>query len=287
MNLTSVELHPDGSTDVCVLSFRDPRRQNPYNVKAIIGLDVDQLIPRYYEGSESLAKFYQLMMEKRTLVVRISLNPDYTENDTFSSLRDKLYRFISSSRTGLLQVQFKNGSTVVAVISGFITKLEAPHFEKEQEVQLTIDCNEPMLRAPESVSVNVGEMSPVLTTIVDNLSTAPHGFDFDLSFTADVPQIVITDPDDSNWHFTVTPSGGFLWGDVLHFSSEFNNKELYILRGGYPPPGTSETRIYVGDKIDTGSVWPILFPRENKLTVSNGIHMVWNFITHRPAYWGV
>ncbi len=47
MRVTSVELHPANSSDICVLSFRDPTHANPYNVKEIIGLDADEIVPRF------------------------------------------------------------------------------------------------------------------------------------------------------------------------------------------------------------------------------------------------
>ncbi len=106
---SSVELHPANSSDVCVLSFRDPTHANPYNVKEIIGLDADEIVPRFYGGSGN-SKFYNLLLEKREIVIRVELNPKFGEFETFSDLRDKLYRLIASSRTGIIQISVQRWS---------------------------------------------------------------------------------------------------------------------------------------------------------------------------------
>lgn len=279
MKLTSVELHPEGSSDVAVLSFRDPRGTNPYNVEAIIGLDVDEIVPKYY-GASGSSKFYNMSLLKRDMVVRVRLNPNFTADQSYSDLRDALYKMISSSRTGKLQLQFKNGSTVVAAISGFVSKFEAPNFVKTSEVQITVKCDEPMLKALTPINVSIGGLNPASTTITDDLSTAPHGFTFDMNNTIITPSIVITDPDHpSDWSFGVTPVGGFLVGDVLHFCSDYNAKDLYIQRGA--------SKIYLANVITPGSVWPILFPGVNKFAFTNPTHLTWADISYYPTYWGV
>lgn len=211
--------------------------------------------------------------------MRINLNPRFNLGESYSSLRDDLYKLIASSRTGLVQLQFKNGAAVVAVISGFVTKLESPHFEKNPEVTMTLRCDEPMLKAPTLTNVDVTALDPAATDIVDNLSTAPHGFFFEVSFVGPQASLSISDPNDPDWEFEIIPVGGFLAGDVLHFSSELNNKYLYIVRG--------VDTIHLADVITSGSVWPILFPKENTLALSGAANLDWVSISYYPTYWGV
>lgn len=280
MKLTSVELHPVNSSDVAVLSFRDPGRQNPYMVKSIDGLDADAIIARYYGSSgDSTVKFYQLAQQKRSLVIRIGLNPNADLTESFSSLRDKIYKLIASSRTGTIKVQLKRETLIVAEISGFVEKVEAGLFNKEQEVQITVKCSEPTLKAPSRTSIPVAGLDPAATTIVDSVSQAPHGLIFTLKIMLSTPSITITDPDDDSWSYVITPPGGFLPLDVIHFSSELNNKELYLIRSGVV--------IYLADVITPGSIWPIIFPGENKLSVSPATSVQWLTILHYPTYWGV
>lgn len=278
MKLTGVEIHPDGSDDYTLLSFQDPTRGNPYNVKDIVGLDADSIIPRFY--GPMTTRFYELSLEKREIVFKIDLNPKFTDNQTFSDLRDGLYKMISSSRTGKVQVQFKDGVYPVAGIMGFVTKFDTTQFEKEQEVQMTVRCDEPMLKALEPVIIPVNTLNFTRAVIRDDKSTAPHGFYFELNVTASITTVItITDPDDSSWNFTIAPGWGLIAGDRLVLSSDFKDRQLYVLRSG--------TKYQIGDWIAAGSVWPIIFPGLNTFSFTHAAQLAWNACSYYPTYWGV
>jgi len=279
MKVTSVELHPDGSSDVFVLSFRDPSRLNPYNVKGITGLDADELVARFY-GAPGAQNFYNMMLVKRQPMMLIELNPRYNLGESPATLRDAMYRMIASSRRGKVDIWFKNGEEVVAVLSGNVIKLEAPNFTTRSEVQITFNCVDPFLKAPTPVSLSVVALDPSLTEIQDDLSTAPHGVVFELTATAPITSITIDDPDDLSWEYTITPVGGFVAGDVIHYSSQYNDKYIYLVRAG--------VTIHLADVLTPGSIWPIIFPgRINTFRFSNGPSLDWNTISYYPTYWGV
>lgn len=284
MKLTSVEIHPTNSSDAVVLSFRDPGRSNPYSVKSMTGLDATPIVPKFYGGpGNSNDNFYNLVLQGRDIVILMKPNPNFALQKTYSDLRDDMYRIIASSRNGRVQLQFKNGTDLVAVISGFIAKFETTQFEKDQHVQLTIHCDDPMLRGVTPVVVNVAGLDPVRTVINDAKSTAPHGFDFEVVFTSGTSGLIIADPDDSSWAFEVIPSllGGFLNGDLLHVSSDYSNKSIYINRGG--------TIINLGSSIIPGSIWPLLFPGDTVLSLTSleAATFHWSMISYYPCYWGV
>lgn len=279
MRVTGVELHPVGSDTVQALSFRNPGRAYPYNVKEITGLDPDAIVTKYY-GSSGVGSdlFYNLMIEKRDVVMRIGLNPEWA-NSSYSDLRDDLYKIIASSRTGLVDIWFINETGTAAVLSGWVTKFESPQFMKSPEVLVTFKTKDPMLKAPDPFEVIVAGLDPEDTNIPDLISTAPHGFEFTLTFAAAKASLVIGDPTDASWTFTVTPTGGFLTGDVLHFSSDPNDKKLYVVRAG--------NTIYLADKIAAGSVWPIMFPGDNHFSLSTPTDIAWTTISYFPTFWGV
>lgn len=276
MRVTSIELHAENSSNQCVLSYRDPGATNPYLAKSITGLDADDIVPRFYGSSASNAKYYNLSLQKRDVIFHMTLNPRYAQFESHSALRDELYRLISSSRTGVISVEFKDGPTVVAVISGFVSKLETDHFDKEPSVKLTVSCDDPMLRAVAPTVVPVFGLDPENTVITDNLSTAPHGVSFSVIFDEAQPSFTMTDADEE-WFFSVSPVGGFLEGDVLHLSSDFNNKQLYVIRDA--------VTTHLADVLSAESIWPIIFPGVNTFVCSPGF--TWNSITYYPTYWGV
>lgn len=278
MKITSVEIHPSGSSDVGILSFKDPRALNRYNVKYISGLDAEEVVRKYY-GEFGGNNYYNLSLERRDIVLSIGLSPIFDEHETYSDLRDKLYKMIASSRMGIVQLQFKNGATVVAAIQGYVAKLESPQFEKTQEVHITLSCDDPMLKALTHIVVDVAGFDPANTIIEDQESTSPHGFEFDLEITADTGNLSLSDPTGGAWEFQLYPPGGFLTGDVLHVSSDYYSKLVYLTRGA--------TVIQLADAVYPGSVWPILFPGDNHFAWSFPTNVVWDDIRYYPTYWGV
>ncbi len=123
MRVTSVDIYASNSSNFINLSYRDPKAVNPFQVKTIQGLDADEISPRFYRASGGpQGKYYDLTLSKRDIVVQIALNPSFALGKSYSSLRDELYKLISSSRTGIVQLRFKDGATTVAAVSGFITK---------------------------------------------------------------------------------------------------------------------------------------------------------------------
>src|SRR4029077_11294562 len=132
------------------LSKSDPSAQ--YMVRNMIGLDTEELIPRFYGfGLVTGPKYYDFKLKPRLIVIRIVLNPRFNIDESYSDVRDTLYRAISAARTGLVTLQFNSGGTTVAQIMGFITKFEVPYFTPLPEVQITVRCDDPMFRAINSV----------------------------------------------------------------------------------------------------------------------------------------
>lgn len=276
MKLTSVEIHPDGSSNVLQLSFRDPSGLNPYNVKDIKGLDADEIIPQYI-GSPGGSPSYHLIQGKRIIVLRMGLNPNFAVAQTFSDIRDDVYKMIASSRRGKVQIQFRDNNAVVAVISGYIGKFESERFAAQQEVQLTVFCDTTMLKGPDPIIVDVSELNSANTFISDDLSTAPHGLSFAVNINAVIPSLKLFNPDDL-WQFEIVPSGGFLVGDILSLSNE-DEKSLFVVRQG--------GAIHLSEIITAGSTWPIVYPGDNHFKFEQFTSVSWKAITYYPTYWGV
>lgn len=280
MKITSVEVRPENSSEAIVMSFRDPQRLNPYNIKAIDGLDADEIISRFYRGSGNPnKKFYNLSIEKRSVSFRVQFNPNFEINQNYSDLRDDLYRIIASSRTGLITLHFKNGTSIVAVLSGFVTKMESPQFTKEPEAQFTIRCIDPLLKSPDPFYIDPAGLDEENFIITDSYSTAPHGFKMEVVFRSSLDRFSITDDSDPSWEFSVEPESPFEVDDVLYFSSELNNKYLFITRG--------EDIIFLGDRVVYDSVWPLIFPKDNHFNLYEGGYIDMQSLSYYLTYWGV
>jgi hypothetical protein len=282
MRVTSVTLYADPGEEVITfsLSQADPRAQ--YIVRNMVGLDAEELIPKFYgSGLYTKPKFFDFGLKAREIVTRIVLNPRIRIDESYSDIRDELYRAISATRTGLVTMHFNSGATTVSKISGFITKFEVPYFTQLPEVQITIRCDDPMFRAINPVIFDPPDLSvtnPII--IADSLSTAPHGFSMRITFKAAAPSFTIQDvPTNPEWKFKVIPSGGFLNGDVLHFSSDYANKYLYMIRGGITT--------YLIDRVEPQSIWPVIFPGANTFHFVDIASFNWSMLEYYAAYWGV
>ena len=284
MNITNIDLISSSYNELINLSFRDPTSQNSYIAKAIVGLDADEISSKFYGvGNLTKNKYYAMSMAKRTLVISIFLNPKYELGETPSTLRDALYKSISSSRTGAITLNFNNGETTVAVIEGFLAKVETTLFSNTPEIQLTVDCVDPMFTSPDFFDVDLNAIENNLgPNIIDDVSTAPHGFLFSALINQPISSLSISDALWSEWSFKITYP--FLTDDQLRFSSVNNNRYVYILR--------ENSTIHLVDKIATNSMWPILFPGENQFVIMalenySPEYITWESISHKHTYWGI
>lgn len=284
MRLTEIAVYSK-TQELFSLNLERPNSSDRFVIKAMTGLDADEIIPRFYGfGSLDAAKFYQMNMNKREIVMRILLNPRWNMGETYSDVRDDLYRAISSTRDGLLSLLFKSSATTVASLNGSVTKFEVPHFSKTAEVQLTILCEDPLLRSVSSVEVDPADISGSTIVVSDASSTAPHGFEMTVTFSAAAGDFVIQDASTPNWIFKIDPAVGndFASGDVLYISSEFGNKRVERTR--------SSVVSYMLDSVTPGSVWPVIFPGRNEFYLPGRVPTVKYSITsfkYKAAYWGV
>ena len=281
MRVTKVSLYSN-NIEAVTFSLNSASDLDQYMVRTMIGLDNEELIPRFYGFSlQTKQKFYDFGLKAREIVIRIVLNPRFHLDESYSDVRDELYRAISSARSGLIALHFNSGGTTVARIFGFITKFEVPHFSPLPEVQLTIRCDDPMFRAINPVTYLPAELkttNPII--IADSLSTSPHGFQMQVTFKAASPAFTVQDlAANPEWQFKVIPSDGFLINDVLYFSSDYSNKYLYMIR--------SAVTTHLVDKIQPGSLWPIIFPGATTFHFPEIANFNWNKLEYYAAYWGV
>lgn len=281
MRVTSVDMYSAASEQAISFGLTGNDSNSEYEARQILGLDADEIIPKFYGVGGDGSKFYEYGMKPREIVIRVILKPRFELDQTYGDVRDRLYRAISANRTGMVSLDFNSGATKVARISGSITKFEAGHFTKTPEVQITILCNDPMLKG---ITPTIFEEADLETTnplkIPDSKSSAPHGFTAEIKFTAPEPGLTISDSDtDPTWAFIVVPDGGFLTNDILHFSSEYSDKKLYVVRGA--------TTLQLADKIYPGSIWPIVFPGANEFYIDEMASINVQRVEYTASYWGV
>jgi hypothetical protein len=286
MRTTGVSLFTAPNSAPISFTLRDADPMAQYSVRNILGLDADEIIHKFYGTSlVSGLKYYDAGLKPREIVMNVSLEPRFRQDESYSDVRDSLYRAISSNRTGQVGLRFENAGTVVAEIKGSISRVEATHFAQKPEVTLTISCVDPMFRAMNPVEI-AGEDLPTSNPlrIVDGVSTAPHGFHTHMTFTSAAASFTIQDTETNpEWKFKIVPSGGFLVGDELHLETDYMQNHLHLMR--------ASNVINLVDSIEPGSVWPIIFPGVNEFSIVENLdgdfRFTWVDLEYYPAYWGV
>jgi phage tail protein X len=284
MNFTKVDLLSSDSSEVITMSFEDPTLEYSYVLKALLGLDVDEITTRYYGRSASGSPFYTMNVGPRTVVIQVKMNPNYAIGETVRSLRARVYRAISSTRTGALTLRFKDqNDDSVASISGFVKKVEAEHFSAKPELKITLDCSrDPLLRGEVDIDVPVTFDNPFQAVITDDVSEAPHGLKMSLRCLNPGLTLSFSDILPNEWAFNISPTGinggsGFFTNDEVFISSEDHNRYIYVVRNG--------VTYHLAQSVEPGSVWPIMFPGNTTFTRSTNFE--WLSISYRTAFWGI
>jgi len=298
MRVTSIELYSDRFEENLRFSLRKQNSFEKYMVRHIVGLDAEELIPRFYgfskqapmPASASRDKFYDFTMKPRQVSMRVILNPNFKNNESYSDVRDELYKMISATRTGQVIMYFHAEATAVAQLEGSITKFEAGYFNALPEVQITINCENPFLRGVIPVIYDLNDDSypdPIVIDdyihVPDSLSTAPHGVKIIGVYNTTENSFSLRDhesPGEYEWQFIAS---GFsaVADDEIVISSIAGEKNVLLVSGA--------TTTYLLDKITSVSMWPMIFPGENRIwcqEVAEGTLDITR-VEYYPLYWGV
>lgn len=285
MRVTDIEIN-SGDTRIMDLNLRSPRPTDKYLVKGVYGLDADEIIPRYYASSleDPSTPFLRMGLKDREITIRVALSPNWRIGETYSELRDQIYRGIASSRTGTLQMVFKAGETQVAYTDVSISKFEVPYSTQESEIQITFGCVDPIFRSLTEIKYLPTDFDTSgFLTVADSVSTAPHGLSFELTIGASLTSLIIQD-DDANptWSFTITPASPFLLNDSIYINTEYGSRSVV-----HSPVGGGTFSLL--DRIVPGSVWPTVFPGPNRfyMPALNLGAVTRPEIIYRAAFWGI
>jgi hypothetical protein len=268
----NITLEADTACRSIDFGFRDPGNRLPYQVKSMTGLDADEIVTNFagHLGSSVTAHIGLPTLVKREVVLLLGLNPDWgTPSQTFSSLRDDLYRLVGACPSGMLYVKFNYGEDTVAQVLGRISKVEAAHFTDTPQVQLTIAVEEyPMLESPVTTAdddpdwVARAALTPSTTEallLTDNESTAPHSFYAQFTFVETTKNFKMEGLGELEGLAFEINSFTFIEDDVLHIQGHPKDRKVYVRR----PDGTA---VHLVDKMSDDSVWPLMYPGDNYYT---------------------
>lgn len=279
MRPTRIELSSDNANTIS-FGLDSASYSDKYLAKNLFGLDADEIVSKYYgRGKSSGRKFHTFSLPSRTITMRIVLNPNFSINQTYEQIRDEMYRFISSSRYGELTLTLYAAGAAISEIKGMITKFEVPYMTKVPELQITLECDDPMFRGLTPIEYTDAEITTSDFFLTDNLSTAPHGLSMEVSFSGAMTSWKIGDAQSNpEWEFEVTYD--FAASDILYLNSNYGEKSLYVY------DDSLATNIPLMDVVTLDSIWPIVFPGSNDFYSLN-TNMDIDLVEFYPTYWGV
>lgn len=282
MNVT--DLHLYSTLDVSgtpykhlEFSFTSPNISSSYIITNATGLDLDTIYATMYNAYNSTTvRNFRLFSPTRVVSLLISFNPQYSANETVADLRDNIYKLIAYTRNSLLEMRFMNGETELASLYGRLTKVESPLFTSHSQIQLTFECDFPLLTSRNYISVS----SPAKPTPswTDALSTAPHGYKLAIDITGTVPAQFTIQGIAGSTEANFVIDYQLVSGDTLYLSSEENDRYLYRVRSG--------VTLHLLDKVAFSSVWPLMYPGSNSITLPSS-NFDWVELKYKATYWGV
>lgn len=270
MKITAIRLNytPPGQPFPFIFPITSGTVHDEYVIKAIQGLDPPDPTVRRIGTSLGQPVLEINPNEDRDLIIRMELNP--APDHTFEGLRDKLYGAIGN----VLRLDFINGSSDVANVTGYISKFEATMYSNTPEIQITFKCFG-------------GVFSGIYSTNVTVSSTGQALFEYEGTAPAPV-RITATCTTESyyfrflgNWNFNCdydAAFGPFLVGDVLN---------LYTGRGRYftlTRAGVSRTIV---TRLTTDSNWPMVTPGTRYVDFNDADSFTVTTFNYIPMYWGV
>lgn len=295
MDLRKVQLITSQAADVAdkihaEIKIQDVTPEDKYILKAASGLGVDDIFKQdagYFINPytpEFTYNYYDMLLKERVVNLVVDINPDYSEDEMARFLRDEIYKSISYSRQKELELRFSikhaSGSSDTASLFGDITKVEGDIFSADSQVGITFKCLDPFFKSVSEIEYDDPDHwggEPDVIEVTDDYSTAPHGFRIVFTFDEDCDSFKIYNSD--NEGFTVVHD--FLDGQELHFSSEFNNRDIFMYVSG--------DKFSMMDKIAPGSVWPVMKPGDNQFKMFEPFgdaHGAVNLFYYRKTYWG-
>lgn len=216
-------------------------------------------------------------------VIRIGLNPDFSSGMTAADLRDILYGLLSNGtddKVIMKLVKLNSSGTFVseaARVEGWVSKFEEVPFSKDPQVQITLECIDPMWKAPAEVTATVSGTLPTIT--VTNQGKAAAGFYMKVTFNANLSSWQLT-KGTKKMLWTYENGAGSLFSTwILEFSTVPGNRYARLDTGG-------GVIVNMLSDLSWDSDWLQLAPGVNSFTSSSSSITV-NSFKYTPKYWGV
>jgi len=166
--------------------------------------------------------------EKRNLVLRLGLEPDYT-TQTVRELRNNLYRFFMPRQLSAFRFYTDDFPTVD--IEGRVETFDCPLFVKEPVATISVLCLDPDFYEPIEVEISGSTTDGVFMGNIDYAGTVDTGIIFTLNVDRAMSGFTIYHQPEGEQVRTLVVVGDFVAGDIVEISTIPGNKYATLTRG--------------------------------------------------------
>lgn len=285
MNITGIRLRAGdriwNKPNTITFPLREVAEDYPYILVASTGLGPpEELTPAVQDfhmfGAQAGTANVHMVSERREVVFRVGLNPNFGSEQSYSSLRDEIYKLIASDSQGYVTLELLNGNTLVAYAVGRFGRVEATHFVEQPELQVTIrfEKENVVFRGDETIVAPSFGNSP-LALVYEG--TAPTPMKIKSSFYGNRNDWYIRDIIGPNWTFMVIYD--FLTGDELEVDTDSTNFHVLLTRNSV----TTEITQHV---VAGEAFVPLIYPGVNNYDWPNSGYAI-DEISYLNRYWGI
>lgn len=256
------------------------KQREPYQVTAIDGLGPPELELTLAEIHTSGGVFVDRRANGRVIVIRMSLNPDYSVGQRVSDLRHDLYGLLSPGvdpENQSITFSLLQDNVPVIAVEAYVKGMEIVLFDKKPQVQLTLACLSPYLVNPSTISVNnIPESS---TWSLENKGLAPTGIDFGIQFKQATTSFTLGIFSSSTMTFNAPSGDTFRVGDRLYVDTDAAKRFVGLYRNsGY---------INFMDLLTPESKWLTMYGGVHVFVSSDPVLFDWLYFRYAERYWGV
>jgi hypothetical protein len=200
---------------------------------------------------------------KRNIVLALGLNPDWVDQ-TISTLRQMLYRYFMPQ--SWVKLRFTSDHLPVCEIEGYVESFEPNMFSKDPEMSISIICPKPDFIQADATIIYGKVDDGTIESVFDYVGTIETGYEFRVaaslenpSYTGDLTLVTTAFGEDQ---LVVVEDILIDVTQFFRFCSVVNAKRVSTVAVA---DGIFTNRL---DKMTPESVWPVLKPGENVITVA-------------------
>lgn len=213
-----------------VLALALEEDDNPYQINDIEGLEPVKaiLVSSSFAGTDGEV-FQSARRGPRNIKIKLDLDPDFINYD-YTTLRQGLYAFFETKSQ--VKLRFYSSTGLYVDIDGVVEDFNAPLFQKEPKVDISIMCYKPDFIDARMVTVDGMTVTGTTSIPIEYPGTVEAGVVVTLNVNRTMTEFTIYNVDEGGNILQLDFDGSLIAGDELVISSLQGSKGITLTRAG-------------------------------------------------------